>query len=192
MKLRPFWYPQSGDKAVRQAIAFLRILTGAFFLYAGYMKLSMPGFGASLGGMLKQWAEHNPIGFYKSFLEHVAAPNGSLFSALVTYGELAIGLSYVSGFLIPLSTLGAMFLNLNILLAAQHTDPSILTMNALFLALSAAFFWSHAGHYYGFDQCVFRASDLELFKPKGSKKLDKVKATLEKPKKAKKKGKKPF
>jgi uncharacterized membrane protein YphA (DoxX/SURF4 family) len=190
------------------ALAILRIGTGAFFLMVGYQKLINPHFPKELPETLRIWAEANPYPLYKGFLDYVAIPNASLLGPAVQFGEVFVGLSYISGFLVPVSSLAALVLNLNIYLAAQHTGMATGGLNILCMLISATLFWSKAGHYFGLDRFVFRedhtSSKKKAAPPKravSNKKVDKQVAKIEsafknakaasKPKKSKPKNK-PF
>jgi uncharacterized membrane protein YphA (DoxX/SURF4 family) len=199
--VQKFWRQVSGGPREQQALAFLRIATGLFFLNAGHQKLTDPGFASHLGETLRQWAAENPFVPYRQFLELAAAPHADIFAQLVTYGEIGAGLSYVLGFLVAYSAPAAAFMNLNFLLAAQHTSPAILVINLLCVLAHLSLFWGRAGQYFGFDGYVFKAGNAPAEKPafgKAPKKLKAVKEALEKskagqkPQKAKKNsGKKP-
>lgn len=191
------WQRVSHGPRDQQALAFLRVTTGLFFLYAGNQKLSTPHFETVLGGILKTWAAGNPFPLYKQFLEHVALPHIHHISLLVTDGEMAVGLSYILGLLVPFSAPAAVFMNINFLLAAQHTDPSILTINLVFVIISLTLFWARAGRHYGLDALIASkpgGSPKPSF-GKGSKKLKATHDLIEKAQKGKGKNKpksKPF
>ncbi|MCE3235672.1 MAG: Crp/Fnr family transcriptional regulator [Vampirovibrio sp.] len=192
-----FWQRISQGPRDKQALAFLRVTTGLFFLYAGNQKLSTPHFETALSGILKTWAAGNPFPIYKQFLEHVALPNVHYISLLVTDGEMAVGLSYILGILVQFSAPAAVFMNVNFLLAAQHTDPSVLTMNLVFIIISLTLFWGRAGKHYGMDGLIAskpaKGQKAEL--GKSSKKLKATHDLLENAQKGKGKNKpksKPF
>lgn len=193
-----FWQRFSSGPRDKQAFAFLRICTGLFFLYAGNQKLSDPHFEAMLATTLKTWAAGNPFPLYKQFLTHVALPNIHYMSLLVTDGEIAVGLSYILGLLVPFSAAGAIFMNLNFLLAGQHTDPSMLAMNLVFIIISLTLFWARAGRYYGLDGLSApkpSGGSAKSHSGKSSKKLKVAQELLEKEQKSKGKSKpksKPF
>ncbi len=169
-----FWHRLASGPRDRQALAFLRVATGLFFLYQGYQKLTDPDFLSALPNTLHVWASTSPASLYTSFLEHVAVPQAGLFGFLVTYGEILTGLSYITGFLVQFSAPAAILMNLNFLLATQHLGVASQGVNLAFMIISATLFWARAGHYYGLDAFVFRGatpSITEKFKPKVSRKL---------------------
>jgi thiosulfate dehydrogenase [quinone] large subunit len=180
-----FWRQISNGPRERQALAFLRIATGLFFLNAGHQKLITSAFAQHLSETLQQWAADHPLAPYRQFLEIVAIPQAEAFAALVTYGEIGVGLSYVLGFLVAYSAPAAAFMNLNFLLAGQHTNPALLSINLICVLAHLSLFWGRAGHYFGFDTYVFKSSNQPAEKPafgKTSKKLKAVKEALEKSK----------
>lgn len=77
-------------------IVLLRVYTGIFFLSHGWSKISRDdAFGVSeFLGMVSE----NSFGFYRPFVDAVVLPNQGLFSFLVAYGELALGIALILGF----------------------------------------------------------------------------------------------
>lgn len=146
-----FWQRVSSGPRDKQALAFLRIGAGLFYLYVGNQKLSNPHFDATLAHTLKDWAIHSPYPLYRQFLEHVALPHIHHLGLLVTDGELGIGLSYVLGLFVPLSAPFAVLMNANYLLASQQDGPSALGINIAFILIGLTLFWARAGKYYGLD-----------------------------------------
>jgi uncharacterized membrane protein YphA (DoxX/SURF4 family) len=149
--LRPLWQRLSRGHRERQALALLRIVTGLFFLYFGLMKFNNPRMPAILALSVRTWAEHHPQPVYQAFLETVILPNAIFFTRLVTYSELFIGLSYITGALIRYSSVLGLFLNLNFLLATQHMGADALGINLAFLSIHATLGWSRSGACYGLD-----------------------------------------
>ena len=77
-------------------IVLLRVYTGVFFVYHGFGKLRADDFAAGLAGFATKSLETG-FSFYRPFLESFIIPNSKLFAALVTWGELAIGLALILG-----------------------------------------------------------------------------------------------
>jgi thiosulfate dehydrogenase [quinone] large subunit len=169
-----FWHRIANGPRDRQAVAFLRVSIGLFFLYQGYQKLTDPGFLSALPNTLHVWAGGNPFPLYKSFLEHLAIPQAGLFGVLVTYGEILTGISYITGFLVQFSAPAAILMNVHFWLATQHLGTASQGINLTFIIISIVLFWARAGHYYGLDAFVFRSGSpvpADKFKPKASRKL---------------------
>lgn len=121
----------------------LRLFLSITFIYAGIQKLTDPQFfqrGAPgyIGKQLIAYAHTSPM---HDFLLQVAAPHALLFGLLVAYGEIAIGLGTLVGFLMrPAAFFGVIL--------------SIL----FFLSIS----WKVYPYFYGSD-IVFAFSWLTLF-----------------------------
>jgi len=77
-------------------ITLLRVYTGVFFLYYGFGKISRGNFADGLEGFVSGQLD-NSFAFFRPFLEAVVLPNKGLFAALVTWGELAIGVALIVG-----------------------------------------------------------------------------------------------
>src|SRR2546426_12082349 len=86
-------------------IAVLRIVVGAWFFKAVWTKLAWafaggvipyPVVSARFVGFhpkrVAEFANGNPIEWYKNFLETTVLPNAHLFATLQAYGEAAVGL----------------------------------------------------------------------------------------------------
>lgn len=145
---------QSGSRE-NQALAFLRVTTGLFFLYQGLQKLKEGShFTQALPGILHHWAVTNPLVWYKSFLLQGVIPHAPLFAQLVIFGEIAVGVSFLLGFFIRFSGPCAVLMNLSYLLASQQTGPAALGVNLAFILISMSLFWGNAGHYCGLDQFI--------------------------------------
>ena len=75
-------------------IALLRIYTGVFFAKYGIDKIGRDEF--NIQGFL-QGRLDSAFGFYQPLLENVFIPNAALFSFLVAWGELALGIALILG-----------------------------------------------------------------------------------------------
>ena len=94
----------------------------------------------------------NPIPFVRGLLKDVIAPNIQNFLLMAPLTELLIGITLLLGFMTRLSTLGAVIMNLTILLASGHTHPGILRVNLLMMAVAATLFLSRTGRHFGIDK----------------------------------------
>ena len=77
-------------------VAALRIYAGIFFTYNGFRKVVNDKFTDGMVGFLNGRAEQSPE-FYRSFVETVVIPNKEFFAGMVTFGEIAIGLTLILG-----------------------------------------------------------------------------------------------
>lgn len=149
--IQSFWRRIASGPRERQAFALLRIGAGLFFLLQGHHKLTDPGYETALRATLQQWAAQNPFPVYKHFLLHTVIPHLHPWANWVIDGEILVGISYITGLLIPVSACIALALNLNFFLAMQHTSPTALGLNLIFMLVSLTLFWGKAGTHYGLD-----------------------------------------
>jgi uncharacterized membrane protein YphA (DoxX/SURF4 family) len=106
-------------------IAVIRVGFGLVFLTNGLAKVAgwdgihpFPGFlitSDGARGILEFDTQTHPVGLYKDLIDDVVLANWSLFSAMLTLGELFIGVTLVSGAFANLGAVaGALFaLHLN-------------------------------------------------------------------------------
>ncbi len=140
----------------------VRLYVGYEWLTAGLGKLTNPEgvwvgakAGAAitgfLGGALKKTGGEHPDvqGFYAWFLEHVALPNAALFSYLVTFGEILVGIALILGLFTGIAAFFGGFLNANFLLAGTISSNPVLIILTMFLVLA----WRISG-YWGLDRWV--------------------------------------
>ncbi|WP_373532819.1 hypothetical protein [Vampirovibrio sp.] len=160
-----FWRRISSGPRERQAMALLRIATGLFFLLEGQHRLTDPGWEAQWLGQLKAWAVSNPFPLYKAWMLKGMLPHAHQVANWVTDLKILVGVSYVSGFLVPLGAAVAIVLSVNFWLAAQHTSPEILGLSLLLTLISLVLFWGKAGQQFGLDQLFSFAG---FSKPSGS------------------------
>ena len=149
------------DKRTAWLWLIVRLYLGYEWLMAGWEKVISPawvgekagaGLTGFLGGALKKTAEfcqpapapcHPDVQmWYAWFVEHVALPNAQVFSYLVAYGELLVGIALILGFLTGVSVFFGMFMNLNFMLAGSvSVNPIWFT-----LGLGLLFAWRISGH----------------------------------------------
>ncbi|MDW0116666.1 DoxX family membrane protein [Sporosarcina thermotolerans] len=134
------------NKIVAALLTVLRVWLGVQWLKAGFGKVST-GFDASgfiQGAIAKSQGENAVVqGWYASFLETVALPNSGLFSFLVAWGELLVGLGLVLGALTIPALVAGGFMNLSFLWAGTISlNPTLLLVAVLLLVMakSAAYF----------------------------------------------------
>jgi thiosulfate dehydrogenase (quinone) large subunit len=146
------------SRSSRLPFALLRILFGIAFLVSARGKLlaGQEGFTEVTEFMVGQaWAESS-YSFYRPFLDAVVIPNSELFAFMVTWGELAVGIALVLGLFARPAALAAIFINLNIALAA---GASLIPPDAdvAFVLVGIALVCLHApGRYWGIDGQIAR------------------------------------
>lgn len=142
----------------------VRMDVGAQWLLAGWEKVISPAWGTSgkalsgfVAGALAKTSGANPSvqGWYAWFLQHMVLPNAGLFSFLVSWGELAVGLGILLGILTGIAAGFGVLMNLNYLLAGTVSINPVLGVFGLFLVLS----WRVCG-WLGFDRWLLPALGL--------------------------------
>lgn len=129
----------------------LRIWLGFQWLSAGWEKLSNGKFDATgfLMSALKQTGGEHPAvqPFYAAFLRHVAIPCSGVFSFLVQWGEILVGIGLILGALTIPALIAGAFMNLNFMLAgALSTNPILYTVAIILL------FVGRGSYYWGVDR----------------------------------------
>jgi thiosulfate dehydrogenase [quinone] large subunit len=157
------------DPRAPRALAALRIAVGGWFVKTVVTKLGLTlvhgvvpvpaptaRWVAFLPTRLHEYAAGNPIGWYRDFLLGVAIPHAHLFAALTAFGEAAVGIGLVAGFLTrPAAAVGA-FLALSYLLACGWMSPNQLGFHLLLIACMTCFFVARAGLCWGVDGWLAR------------------------------------
>ena len=144
--------------------AVARIWVGWQWLSAGWGKVTGPGAdvwvgskagvaisGFLKGAMAKTGGAHPDVqSWYGWFVQNVAAPNPKVFSYVIAYGEVLVGIALILGVLTVPALIAAALMNLNYLLAgAVSTNPVLLTLEILLLFIGAPIY------YFGVDRFLF-------------------------------------
>lgn len=138
----------------------IRLYIGYDWLTAGIDKVLNPVWvGASAGtavkgfltGALAKTSGLHPdvSGWYAYFIENFALEHTVLFSYLVTYGEILVGVALILGLFTGIAAFFGTFMNLNYLFAGTVSTNPIMLLLQMFLILA----WKTAG-YYGLDKYV--------------------------------------
>ena len=89
------------------------------------------------GTLAKSTGEHPAVQWwYARFVENVALPNAKIFTYLVPYGELLVGISLILGAFTIAGLLGGAFMNLNYLLAGTTSTNPVLYTVAIILMVA--------------------------------------------------------
>ena len=158
-----------------------RLYVGWIWLEAGLEKVQNPAWTGStagvamkgfiMGAIAKASGEHPAVqDWYAGFLNSVVIPNISVFSYLVAYGELLVGIALILGIFTGIAAFFGGFMNMNFLLAGTVSVNPILFLFELFLILA----WRVAG-WWGLDRYLlpFLGTPWQpgkIFKPKEEKK----------------------
>lgn len=141
----------------------VRLYTGYVWLTAGWEKVISPAWmGAQAGtaltgfvnGALKQTAGAHPNvqGWYAAFLQDIVLPAAPLWSRIVAFGELAVGIALILGIFTGIAAFFGGFMNVNYLLAGTVSTNPFLFVFATWLVLA----WKTAG-WIGLDHWIFPA-----------------------------------
>lgn len=126
----------------RAALALLRIYLGAVFLLAGWPKVRGE-FAVTL---------ENGHPFYRQFVQQVVLPNASLFAALLSWGELLVGVTLILGLVTRLSAAAALVLSVHYMLARGEWFWTPSSNHAAFAFISVALLIGAAGRTLGVDR----------------------------------------
>lgn len=135
----------------------IRLYVGFIWIEAGWSKWNNSAWVGDNGGvalrgfikgaMAKIAGEHPDVqGWYALFLSFVDQ-HAVIFSHLVTYGEIAVGLGLILGIFTGIAAFFGSFMSMNFLLAGAVSINPILAVLQLFLMLA----WRIAG-WWGFDR----------------------------------------
>lgn len=124
------------SKIAMWILTVIRVYLGYLWLNAGWHKLAAGGFDAS--GFMKGAIEKPLTGnfiysIYNSFLEHVALPGASVFSFLVVWGEVLIGLGLIFGTFTTVAMFFGLFMNYMYLFAGTVSTNGAMILLGTFV-----------------------------------------------------------
>jgi thiosulfate dehydrogenase [quinone] large subunit len=137
-------------------LALIRIAVGYHFLNVAWPKVTQGFSSEDLATRLMEGTPNDVFGWHRQFIEGWVVPNVGWFSYLVAYGELAIGVSLVTGCLVRVSAAFGAFHNFNIYLAIASGGAQV-GINRLFVILQLIFIITSAGRSLGVDRWLHRA-----------------------------------
>src|ERR1051325_10987148 len=148
-------------------LAFLRIAVGIWFAKAIFTKLSITlawGFlplpTASdrwihvMPLLVTKYADGNPVGFFREFLQATVVSHGTLFAQLTAFGEAAVGVGLLFGCLTTLASAIGLLLVLNYGLAVQWQGSSQQGFHYMLIATLVVLLAVRAGRTWGVDGWV--------------------------------------
>ena len=113
------------DDRNARALALLRILIGALFLIFGEYKVFGRQF--TLGGGFEYWInrflQDGAYPFMAPVLRSFVLPHARPIAFIVAYGELAIGISLVTGILVRLASAFGMIYMFTLLFSSNYPGP---------------------------------------------------------------------
>lgn len=148
----------------------VRLYVGYAWLTAGWGKITNPAgvwvgekagtavTGFLNGALAKTGGDYPSVQpFYGWFVENVALPNATLFSYLVAYGEVLVGIALILGLFTGIAAFFGGLMNANFLLAGTISSNPVLFILATWLVLA----WRVAG-WIGLDRVVLPLADRYL------------------------------
>ena len=123
----------------------LRLYVGWEFLEAGWGKVTSPtpfSAAGTLNNAIKLTTGAHPAvqPWYGWFVKNVALPNAGLFSFMVKYGEVLVGLALIVGFATIFAAAMGMFMNLNFLFAGStSTNTQLVVLEGIIIFGGAAY-----------------------------------------------------
>lgn len=147
-------------------LTVVRLYLGWMWLSAGWVKVTGEKFNA--GGFLTG-AVNNPVvkdgepvfGWYVSFLDNFVIPNADLFSFMVSWGEVAVGLGLILGCLTTWAAFFAMVMNFAFMMAGTISHSPTDVIMEIFIAVAGV----NAGKF-GLDRWVMPYLKGLMFKDK--------------------------
>ncbi|MFS0673293.1 DoxX family protein [Ornithinibacillus sp. 179-J 7C1 HS] len=141
------------NKVAAGILAIIRIYIGYAWLTAGIGKISGGGFDASgflQGAIASAGGDHPAVqGWWAVFLEKVALPNAELFSFMVMWGEVLVGLALILGIFTNFAALMGMTMNFAFLFSGTVSTNAQMVLLTVFLVVAGF----NAGRY-GLDRWV--------------------------------------
>src|SRR5690625_2868604 len=140
------------NKVFAGVLAFIRVYIGYQWLTAGWGK-AMGGFDASgfIQGAIANAGGENPTvqAWWGAFLETFALPNAEMFSFMVAWGEVLVGIALILGIFTNFAALMGITMNFAFLFSGTVSTNAQMVVLTIFL-LVAGF---NAGRY-GLDRWV--------------------------------------
>ncbi len=138
---------------LRKLFVLLRVVLGIILLVTWWENVQKGLYQAgNFAGFINGLANGHPIGFYRSFLTGVVAPNAPIFGTFQMVTEFGMGVALLLGLFTPLAGLGATFFFFNLFMAYLNPTPGewiwtyvLLTTSALSVALA------RSGRVWGID-----------------------------------------
>lgn len=140
----------------------IRIYVGWQWLIAGWDKVISPVWvgdkagvavhGFLTGALVKTAGVHPDVqGWYAYFIKTIALPNSEIFSYMVAFGELFVGIALILGAFTGIAAFFGAFMNANYLFAGTvSTNPALLILEIFIICAGKAAGW------YGLDRFILK------------------------------------
>src|SRR5438128_11952441 len=156
-----------GMRTPERWLAVLRIAVGVWFAKAIFTKLSLTlawGFlpvpTASerwihvMPTLVGKYAEGNPVGFFREFLQSTVITHAHLFAQLTAFGEVVVGLGLVFGCLTTLASAIGLVLGVTYGLAVQGQGSAQQGFHYMLITALVVILGARAGRMWGVDGWV--------------------------------------
>jgi len=145
-----------GRKALSHwPILVLRLYTGMFFAWYGFIKLTGPRFQENMVNFLTSQPERT-VPFYRAIIDTVILPMPGLFAFLVAWGELALGAALIAGFATRYAAFAGAFLVLNFWLVKGQGVFDAGNHDVIWFVILIVLGGLHAGRVMGLDRKLGR------------------------------------
>ncbi|WP_407272114.1 DoxX family protein [Radiobacillus sp. PE A8.2] len=139
------------NNLVAGLLTVIRVYLGYTWLTGGWGKITGGGFDASgflQGAIGKATGEHPAVqGWWAVFLENVALPNADLFTILVMWGELLVGIALILGLFTNFAILMGLAMNFAFVFSGTVSTNGQMILLGMFILVAGA----NAGKY-GLDR----------------------------------------
>ncbi|QKS70457.1 DoxX family membrane protein [Paenalkalicoccus suaedae] len=127
------------NRIVAGVLLFIRLYVGWAWLTAGFGKVT-GGFDASgyLAGTVANEAVMTQYPTYHAFIESIALPNAGIFSFMVAWGELLVGLGLILGIFTTAAAFFGITMNFAFLFAGTISTNPLLVLLTIFILAAGA------------------------------------------------------
>jgi thiosulfate dehydrogenase [quinone] large subunit len=122
------------------ALTIIRVYVGWQWLHAGWGKVTadqaFDAKGFLMGAVAKSTGDHPSVqGWWATFLDNVAIPGSGVFSFLVSWGELLVGLGLILGCFTTFAALMGILMNFAFLLSGTTSTNTQLVILGILIVI---------------------------------------------------------
>jgi thiosulfate dehydrogenase [quinone] large subunit len=139
----------------RAALVVLRVYLGIVFFLASVPRFQQDP-APEFSWFLEQVAMQRGHPFYQEFVRRVVQPNAASFAAVITWGELLVGVMLVLGLLTRFSAVFALLIPLSYMFAKGAWFWTPWSSEAAYVAIALALLIGAAGRTLGLDAFLAR------------------------------------
>lgn len=156
--------PRTNTLPAARALAFLRVVTGAWLLVAAGGKMAMYQVGGALPlpvaalhwqvefpTRLAAWLSQHPAGITAAIVRDLLLPHGALVAGLIAWSQVLAGILLLIGLRTRIAAALAALVSIALSLAAGWRDPNDARPYVMLVALSIALLIGGAGDTLGLD-----------------------------------------